>query len=233
MKKKLFVTAVVVSMLVTGCTQVPELTKIDNDMAAEYMAGSMLKYDKEYEYALDYDRSILQATPEPTPTLVPVAAPTVSPAENGTQASPDGTEATEEPVQNVSLSEIYGQSGVQVTQTSYSLKKSFGTDYSAITAGEGKKLLVVYFQVKNTSGKMQKVNLMAAKLSYLLKSGEETLGKPLLTIVEGDLQYFSRKMKSGKSNQGVLVFEVDASVNAQNVVIEAVCDKKQAVISLK
>lgn len=226
MKKKLFVTAIVASMLVTGCTHVPELTKSDNNMAAEYMAGSLLKYDKEYEYALDYDRSILQATPEPTPTPVPVATPAVSPAGNG-------AEATEEPIQNVSLSEIYGQSGVRVTQTSYSLKKSFGTDYSAVTAGEGKKLLIVYFQVKNTSEKMQEVNLMTAKLSYLLKSGEETLGKPLLTIAEGDLQYFDRKIKSGKSNQGVLVFEVDAAVNVQNTVIEADRDRKRAVISLK
>lgn len=253
MRKKIGVLAIGLAVVLTGCTKVPDLSKVDNDIAAQYLADSLLKYDTHYEDALEYDHSLLNPTPTPEPTVAP-ATPTpesTDALENGTQANGNGettegnsangastsegasVEGDQTVLTSVSVSDLYGLSGIEIKGSSYSVKKSYGTDYSVCIPKKGKKLLAVHFVIANDTGASKKVNLKKNKIEAGLIVNGQNLGKPLMTIVDGDLQYFNSKIGAGKKKQGVLLFEIDNSVKVSDVKVQFIKGNSEATVSVR
>lgn len=158
MKKRICCTAALtaaVSIALTGCADVPDLSDNEVEIISQYMAGAVLNSTDNYKYSFKYDESILAPTPTPTPTRVPVPTPTAEVAGNtggggsgssggsggssGT-SSFDGTGNGADNTIKVNLSEIYNIKGINVKQTSYDVTKSLVTQYSSIAADKGKKL---------------------------------------------------------------------------------------------
>lgn len=232
MKKKLCVLTLAAAVVLTGCTQVPDLSNVDNNLAAQYVADTLLKYDKNYDDSLDYDHSILWATPTPAPTPTPVPTPTQMPSSDEQEsAGGDGASVTNT-MKSVSLSDVFGVQGVKVKAGAYRVKSSYGSAYASYTAKKGNKLVVVNFTVSNTAAKSKKVNFSEKKIAAELISGEKSLGSPLLTIIEGDLQTFNEKIDAGKKKQGILIFEVAKSVKLSDVKLHFVKGSEEAVVSL-
>ena len=96
-----------------------------------------------------------------------------------------------------------------------------------------KKLLVLYFRIKNTGNTNAKVDLHKNKPDFYLRSEEKQVGLLQHTVANGELQYFQQKIKAGDNRQGVLVFEVDQEINLSDVSLVAVRDDKQAEIAIK
>lgn len=236
MKRKYLIgmMAMVSAVLLTSCaTQVPELSKLDNDKAAEYMAGEILKHDAGYAYALDYDRSVLNVTPTPAPTKAPVITP--KPASGNSQQDPsEGGEITGEDtpaVQEVSLSEVFGINGIEIQYTSAAMKESYGKDYESIVASKGKQLVIIKFRIKNTGDASQTLALFQNKVDYALYQGEQKK-TPMRTSAAGDLQYFESELAAGKSKQGILMFEVDQNTKIEESKLQITNGTKQATITL-
>jgi len=231
MKKKLCVIIMVTVAVLTGCSNGPDLSRLDNSLAAQYVADALLRNDKNYDESLDYDHSLLQATPTPAPTPVPTPVP----SDSGKGESTPGSEGSKpsEAVESVSMSEIYGVSGVNIQAGTYRTTSSYGSDYAVCTAKKGNKLVVVNFTVTNTTKKKKQVNLTKGKMQVELLSGDESLGGPLLSIVDGDLQYFNAKMDKGQTKQGVLIFEVSKSTKVNNVKVRFSKGSKEAVVSVR
>lgn len=236
MKKKLMAVALAVALSSTGCGVV-DLSDENKDIIAEYMAGELLKYNKNYSGSIDYDRSVLTSTPTPEPTedvVKPVATVKPEDKDNPQKSATDsGDDGTGETNTEVSLSELYGKKGINVKQTTYTSGRSYGSDYSTIAAGSGKKLIVVYFNIKNTSSKSMRLNLSDKSVTYELYKNDKSYGKPLLSIAKGDMQYFNENLKAGQNRQGVLLFETDSSFKAKGAVIKAIKDGKEADIFLR
>lgn len=247
MKKSILILmTTTVAVFLTACgTKVPALSKMDNNKAAEYMAGEILKNDEDYAFALDYDRSVLYATPTPAPTSTPVPSPqgkdnskinaknggTSTAGQAGAAGSDSGT--GEAPMmQEVSLSDVYGLQGITVNTVSSTLTKSYGKDYESFVAGDGKKLLIVYFKVKNTTDADRKVNLTKNAPKYQLSIEGKTVS-PSRSMAQGDLQFFESKISAGKSEQGILMFEVDKDATVDGSSLMVMNGTKQATVSLK
>lgn len=96
-----------------------------------------------------------------------------------------------------------------------------------------KKLLVLYFRIKNTGNTNAKVDLHKNKPDFYLRSEGKQVGLLQHTVANGELQYFQQKIKAGDNRQGVLVFEVDQEINLSDVSLVAVRDDKQAEIAIK
>ena len=231
MKKRLCVITMAVAVSLTGCASVPDLTDEENEMIAQYIAGSILNYDEDYEHGFSYDRSVLDPTPSPSPTAVPLV--TDSPSSETDTGTDSLSSQTQSPVENVSLAELYNLSGVQIKQTSSERKKSLDTGYSSLSASGGNELLIVHFQIKNTSGAAKKVNLTKNMPSFSIWQGEKSYGSPLLTILEGEMQYFNKKISAGASEKAVLVFEVPKKFNAKKAVVKAVNGNRRNELCLK
>lgn len=236
MNMKKYIPFGLAALLLTGCgTDVPDLSKIDNSKTAEYMAGNLLKKDKNHDYGLDYDHAILDATP--VPTEKPTEAPKKDKKEEKTdnkennKETPKEPEKTEPVIQEVSATEVFGMKGVAVSLVSSSVKDTLGDEYTYYKANAGKKLVILYFRVKNTSSQDQKVDFSGA--SYTLIGGEQAVAKPLHTIQEGDLQYFNKTISPSKSNQGLLAFEIDKGQSTDGLKLEIQKDQKKATMELK
>ncbi|RKI30865.1 DUF4352 domain-containing protein [bacterium 1xD8-6] len=235
MKKKLCVLTMMMAAMLTGCTDVPDLSNVDNSLAAQYVADALLRNDKNYDDSLDYDHSILQATPTPAPTPVPTPAPSGGPDKDDGSSVPNGDGGSKpgDNLESVSVSDIYGISGINIKAGTYRVTSSYGSSVAVCTPKKGNKLVVVNFTVANTSKASKKVNLQKQKIQAELLSGTTRLGAPMLSIVEGDLQYFNTTLNGGRKKQGVLVFEVDKSTKLKDVKVRFVKNGKEAVVSVR
>lgn len=249
MKKKMCVLALVTTVVLTGCSSdVPDLSKVDNNLAAQYMADRLLQKDKHYDEGLDYDHSVLQATPTPAPTVVPA---TSAPQTNGGSGSTAGENASttggegaslsnggsngensQENLQSVSLSDIYGVSGITIKGSAYRVVSSYGTDYAVCTAKKGYKLVAVNFSISNNTKSAKKVNLQKQKMQAELLVNGKSMGSPLLSIVDGDLQYFNAEIAAGKKKQGVLIFEINKNVKVSDVKVRFTKGSQEAVVTM-
>ena len=235
MKKKLCVLTMMMAAMLTGCTDVPDLSNVDNSLAAQYVADALLRNDKNYDDSLDYNHSILQATPTPAPTPVPTPAPSGGPDKDDGSSVPNGDGGSKpgDNLESVSVSDIYGISGINIKAGTYRVTSSYGSSVAVCTPKKGNKLVVVNFTVANTSKASKKVNLQKQKIQAELLSGTTRLGAPMLSIVEGDLQYFNTTLNGGRKKQGVLVFEVDKSTKLKDVKVRFVKNGKEAVVSVR
>jgi hypothetical protein len=231
MKKRLVVAMLAISVMVTGCTSVPDLDDVHRDMEAEYMAGVLLKYDRNSEDVLDYDRSVLNPTPAPAATKKPTASKTPDTDDSTT----GGTSATgeENVVNTVDADEIMSKSGITVRQQHYEVKKSYDSSYTTINARDGKTLVIIKFRVKNSSGSTKKVNMMNRQLQYSLEIDGTSMGSPLMTILDNDLQYMNTKLEGGKSKEALLIFEVDSSQKIKKAKLNITEGSNTAQMSLK
>lgn len=235
MKKKfVLLTLVSVSMLLlSACASTKTLKEDNNAIIAQYIAGSVLKFDTNYEGGLLYayqrpaastdskDDSTSTST-EPVKeqsTQEPKQEETTAPVSEATP-SPDAT--TEETVTYCSLSDVYQKKNLNVTYKSYSTEASYTGNYSdaafSVEPKSGNQLLVLQLSLKNTSSKNMKVHFIRSGISYELKIGEETY-YPILTVVSNDIQYLSNTIKAGKSKQSVLIFEIPKKTKIQSATL--------------
>jgi hypothetical protein len=235
MRKKRCVLALAAAVALTGCsTNVPDLSKVDNNLAAQYVADALLRNDKNYDEGLDYDHSVLQATPTPAPTVAPATkAPDAEQKEEGQGASANGDDSSAEQTRtSVSVSDIYGVSGVKIKGSAYRVVSSYGTDYAVCTPRKGYKLIAVNFSVSNTAKSAKKVNFNNKKVGAELLVDGESMGTPLQSIVDGDLQFFNTTIAAGKKKQGVLLFEVEKSVKVNDVQVRFTTENEEAVVTV-
>ena len=160
------------------------------------MAGALLKYDKNNDDMLDYDRSILRATPTPAPTSKPVQT-TATPS--GSAVAGNDSDGTGEVAATVPAEKVFDLKQVDIKMMSSELKQTYGSADAAVTAHSGSKLYIVHFRVKNQASIRQKVNLLKKDLEYTLVSDGKVLGKPLMTILQNDLQYY-KENKIGRAS---------------------------------
>lgn len=234
MRKRFFVAALAVAVLLTGCTNVPDLSRVHNNIEAEYMAGLMLKYDANYDEMLDYDRSILNPTPTPEPTRTPVARQ--SGAASGTSVAENQNEAGtgEGSVETyITMEEMGTIQGITLSQQTYELRKSYGSDYAVVDAEDGNRLLVVKFRMKNGTTGSKKVNMPSANMSYSLEIDGESMGNAIRTLLPDDLQNYYGKIPAGKSREAVLIFKISQTKKVKNASLYVSNGKQTAQISLK
>lgn len=248
MKKRMFAAALIISMVLSGCASVPDLTDQNNDMISQYIAGAVLNSSERYGHSFNYDKSVLNPTPKPTPKPTPVPTPAATPesqdgdssTSTGSQGNSGGTGGSTSngssgvsAAKSVNLDQIYNTAGISVKPLSVETKKDISTSYSSISADSGKKLVIVSFVIKNNSSRAVKANFARKEISYSITIGGENFGSPKLTIADGDLLSFNEKIPAGGSKKGVLVFQADSSVKIKDVKVKAAKGNKESVFSVK
>lgn len=232
MKRKIGLMAVTAALVLSACASVPDMSKETNSTAAQYVADALLRNDKHYDEGIDYDHSLLKPTPTPEPTPAPVnPEKNKSSGENGkgTSEQPQTTSR-----KRVSMANIYGIKGVKVTPVSYQLKSSYGSSvYQIMPVRKGDKLVVVYFNVANKSGKKKRVNLAAKNVSAELIVNGKSVGGPMLSLADNDLQNLNVILDAGKTKQGVLLFEISKSAKVSSVEIHLATATKEASSAVK
>lgn len=234
-KIKGYILILVSAMLLSGCVK-NDIKMSDNqiDKAAEYMAGVMLKYDKNYDSNLVEETETSDSTNIGNSTIKPNA--TVEPANNGENsdiATPDNTEEeTANPT--VSLSEVIGVKGCKISFSRVKILEQYEQENSAyIKAEKDKKIVVLEFKIKNTTASEIQVKLLKKEIEYALQLEDKKEYKPELSILLNDLQFYNEKIKNGKVKKAVLVFSVPKKDTEKKMKLQVTYKNKTANVQIK
>ena len=225
--------ALVAALGISGCG-VTELNKEQNAQAAEYLAGVMLKHTAGYEKSLGYS----VATTEPT--ISPEETQTPSPAsETGDSTKPSGSS---KPASNKDdktvlskLNDVLNIAGCKVEYKSMkkcnSYKETENASYGVFAETE-KKLIVVKFQIKNSTSQNVKLDLHEKDITYQLVLSDGNTTASQLTLLGNDMNYLSTTIKKGKKIEGVVVFEVSKKTNVKNAKLKVISNNTTAEVVL-
>lgn len=229
MRKLLLVLVFLCGITLTGCVQLSSLTDEESNIMANYMADSLLKYDKTYKDAL-IDPTKLSTLEETSDSMEQSAdgesADTESKAaaQGGTSGKTDNSQTASSSDESpgtsdtagkgstgaADLSKLMGNNKFQISCSGYKFYDSYPDDssYFSLDTASGRKLLVMTFKIKNTTDKTQKLDLMDSGIEYVLEVDSGTKYNPKLTLMFNDLQYINMDISTGKTENAVLVFDV-------------------------
>ena len=237
----------VVAVSLTGCMDsVKDLSDEKSDMVAEYSAGLLLRHSDSYSKRLvtkadqtgNNSQEDVQttATPAPVVSQTPVPPASLVPSESQTAESspPVSGSAVDTTMPSVKLGDIYKKDGLQVTYGSYRFCRQYKSGSSQITAKSGNVLLVVDFRVKNTRRSKRKIELGNKKIDYTLNVDGNNY-QPGISILENmGLNYLDTTLKSGGSEEAVLIFEMSKDKKkASQISLTVSRGGRQAVVQLR
>lgn len=235
-----------------GCALLsgPELTKEQSGLIAEYAAGLLKKYNRDGTHLMNPD-AVKEAEAEEKPEEQPEEpapeeakpTPEAEPAAGGEEPSfedlsaQDGAEdpgvedvSEEENTFSVSsIAECLGLEGIDVVYRDYEICDTYPDqpDNSwliSMSAREGKKLVVVKFDITNQSGEDVSCDILNAGKQYRLVVNNEKKIKETVTVLMDSFSQFNGTIAPGGTEETVLIFELDEglveSVNSLSLIIK-------------
>lgn len=228
---KLFMAAIFLLTL-NGCVKEYNITEEQSNEVAEYMSALILDNDDDYDQSLTPMTEIAEESSEDeiiTGTPVPSVTPDgVSNLNNDKEDAKDQIEYT--------LSEVIGAKDLDIQYKGYKLAETYPEEvdktYFSIDAREGYQLLVAKFSVKNNSDSEERLNLSKSDIQFMLDVNDGNAYKPQFTLLENDLQYVDITIKSGKTKEVLLVYEIKTD-EISNISLVASKDEKSNIIEIK
>lgn len=218
----------------TGCIQKFEYSEEQTDAAAEYIAGLMLKNDKEYDADLISMEAIIEKQ-EAEATTTPTPTPVISPDSSSEQGQTPTTTVT--PEKDYTLTEVIGEKGFEINYNDYILTESYPEDatdtYFSITPRNGFQLMVLNFSLKNTLDKDNDLNLTKADIVYQLDVNVGTIYDPPFALLENNLKLINLKLKAGEEKPVVLIFEIKKDTEITDVNLMVTRDNRSEIIVIK
>ncbi len=222
MKKAILVllTIVVSMFLFVGCQKI-ELSEEEEKLFVAYCVDCVLKYDYDYQDKL-------------------LKVPEISTDEEVTDST-EGNEGDEEttaggniggdekPTQNggsddvgeVSMTEIMGINGISFDVTGFQVTKKYsaGNDEGAMTATEGKKLLVVEISAKNNNSSATSLNMIKQDIKFTAVVNSNKKMNPQRWVwADGcTLNLFVGEFAAGEEKDFVMAFQVDESLEVNSI----------------
>lgn len=209
----LIMTAMIASL--TGCAenQIPVMTDEQIYDVSEYVAITLMKYDASNRsrlVELDEDDFIEKepvVTPEPEDVgMKPVEDTPVIDATTGQEIQ------EQEPVETV----LALPEGLKLTYLGYEITDSYPNDgensYFSLLATRGNKLLVLKFEVTNTSDAEVAVDLLSSDERFLVTVNGEYTRRALTTMLDNDLTTYMGTLKGMEGADAVLLIEVSEEV---------------------
>ena len=254
MKKVSILFIFLLSISLTGCKENTELSDEENDIIAEYIAGKILQSDKYYESNLveiKEDDSVDKGNQESSggSEEVPSSNSGNSNQSNNNQAnnnennnagnqsaSNEGNQTTAS-VSYIELSDVLGNKNYSVKYKGYLLVDSYPEEsddsYFTLLPTPGKKKLVLKFGYTNTTKDRIALNTQDQNIVFQLSGGDENSQKPVLGLLLNDIRFIETKLNAGESYEAVIVFEVDESINLEQVSALVTSNKGTSKIKVK
>jgi hypothetical protein len=217
-KKKLGVSFAVVligTSLVTGCgNSIPDMSEEEQQAVGEYAAMTLLKYDANHRSRLvDIVENVEPEIEEETPSVETTPTPETS-------IPSTIEEIPVEAVQNTpgSIAEFLKlPEGISIIYQGMEVCDSYPDDGAAnnffsLDASEGKKLLVLNFQLTNAGTVPQDINILGQSAVFKVSVNDSYTRTSLITMLEGDLSTYIGRVEAGSTNSLVLLIEIDKNM---------------------
>lgn len=233
MRKLILLTASICMFSLTGCINEYEYTEQQSDSAAEYMADLLLKENLNYKPSLTpvEELNIKDPVEEEDTSEISEKDTTLAPTPVPEQEEEDKNQT---PVKEYTLTEVIGEQDFEIEYKDYKISDTYSEGpYFSLDAREDNQLLVTTFSVKNISDKEKTLSLSKSDVLYQLDVNVGTVYKPLLTLLENDLQYIELTLGAGKTETVVLVFEVSKRTDISDINLIASREGRTEIIEIK
>lgn len=233
MKKLALAALCMVSVFaLSGCGDNVTLTEEQNDMIAEYVAGSLLKhsYDNEWKYtklnsSSSGRTSSTNSTVSGTTASTKAVTVTATTAASGAGASSVGEATTAS-----SLSEALGLSGVEVKYKDISIGDRYPTEAYAVCvpADSGCKVVAVEFTLKNTGTAAVTATTKSSSVTMKLNMGSGTYNQYKSMLKDDICGLDGVSIKPGESYTAAAIFQVpkDSAVKSSDMKMEVLSGSK-------
>lgn len=233
MKKPFMLITLMCVVLLTGCSSLAKLSEDDSNILTEYMAGAVLKHSDDYTGGLltmeeiediEAKEEARNKKMEDNNKGIQVSTITTSSTKNeNTTSSTKNQNTSSSSSKVVSLTKAVGNKNFKINYNKYELYDKYvsedSTSKMTLEAGKNKKLLVLYFGVKNLSNETLKIDLVEEGIDYQVSLNNGNKLEPLLTLLMNDIQYLNLDIAANKTREAVIVFEVDKNVDLSNSVL--------------
>ena len=212
MGRKLYIvlTTLIVSLGITGCgSTIPEMTEEQTELVSEYAAGLILKYDKGYSNRL-VDTSVPPVAEETANQSVTETATeeATQSTENTAAQAADGVDV------QADMASFLGAEGVTIDYSGYELCDTYpdaedGSDlFFTMDATEGYQLMVLKFNMVNTSGADETIDLLSKNVRYRVILNGASPKNALTTMLLNDMSTYNDVVTAGATQEVVIVIEV-------------------------
>ena len=238
MKKMGLVLMTLMMLSLTGCIHEYQFSEEATDVVAEYMAGTLLENDKNYETKL-LDWEELETTDQDDDTKEADSSGSKDKDGESDQdtKAPESEDSTTKPVKEYTFTEVIGVENINITYNSYKLCSVYPEDetnaYFSLTPLEGNQLLVASFTAENLTKKETRLDLRKSKVDYQLDINVGTIYKPLLTLLENNLKYIDMKIGAGKKEEVLLIFEISKDIKMDDINLIISNGAKTEIIDIK
>lgn len=220
MRKKLLLAALAVVMVgTTGCVEAIELDEEQEDKFVQYSVFSVLEHDKNYLVNLEQieEPEYVEIPEVPTDPSTEESTETPTDDNSGVQSGDNG-EGSSGTVSVENLAEAMEIEGASLTYKGMKVCDSFpesdGTPVFVIKAVQGKKLVVLNFDMTNTTGADISIDVSSKNISVKGIFNNAIKTNALLTLLPEALNTYAGTIPVGGTVNAVLVFEMsDGYVN--------------------
>lgn len=201
----------------TGCGKNDiSLTNEENDLVAEYIAGTLLKYsyDNEWKYQkLNTAQKTCVTTTAGTnsSTQTPSQSQSVNSHKSSASASASNAAGTASTDLMGNLPAVLGLNGVTVRYKDYVTGSAYPLDdYVSVPAQQGYKVVAVELTLTNTSGQAVTLN-SSGNVTFRLEVGGTGVGN-YASILKNDITALKNvSLAAGASKDVVVLFQVKES----------------------
>lgn len=216
------------------------LSDSQTGIVAEYMAGLLLREDKEYSPSLLGQQEINEIQEEKKKEEERIEEEKKKEEADSEESTPTSileNQNIEEQDAHYTLADVIGDSNFDIRYTSYKLVDTYPEDESnrlfSVDPREGYQLLVVNFLIENKTYTDNHIDLSKSMVQYQLDINVGTVYKPQLALLENDLQYIDMIVEAGTTTPAVLIFEVTRELDMSNINLIASKDSKTEIIKIK
>ena len=221
MQKRSIMLVLLTAMMVvlSGCTQVIDLSDEQTTLIAEYAADLLLQHDWNYNDKLEEGNIVAQEMQaESTEETVEITEEsteadsteevsdkeTEEVSENTTEATVVGTESD--------IAKVINLEGAKISYKDYIITQQYPSeeelDSVYLDASEGYQLLVLRFTVSNTTKEDLKVSLIDEALDYRIVCNGGYGATPMLTMLMNDLGTLEITLEPEQTQEAVLLFQI-------------------------
>ncbi len=201
----------------SGCgkNQIPEMTDDQIQQMGEFAAINLMKYDANNRSRLvDYTDMLSTPEPEPTPQSTPKEPEEqepegMKPVDDTPITAAPGSE-TESAYTVTDVLEL--PEGMEIVYMEHGLYDRYPEGEEggfALSATQGKKLLVIGFSIINATGQDQEVDFLTLGPQFRITVNGDYTRRALVTMLENDMTSFVGTIPNAAAASVVLAIEVD------------------------
>lgn len=262
MKMKIITLIVLCVLLLNGCMKQYQPSEELTDMLAEYIAGTVLKYDKNYgatilssnitakvnEYVSNLmyedskendlnDKVDKEKTDDKSDDKGAVDKMTDTTANSKSSRGKSSLNGgTKETIEVKALNDLYNIEGLEFSYKGYEFFKEYpkkADSYFNLSHKDGNQFLVVSFSIHNASNEKKELNLSTSDIQYAVDINKGTTYKPIMTLLEEDIHFINQVIASGEEITALLIFEVPKDAVVNSLRLNITQGNKSTIINLK